>query len=97
MTIENKTIEMKNERSECDYCKRTDRGEKIIISSPRFDYDGPLILHEKCNEALFFYGLLLRDSNIKDGHKLVELANWLAGVQIKTRNRDKVGGASCNS
>jgi len=76
---------IKNERSECDYCKKTDRREKIEIGSPRFDYDGPLLLHPKCNEALMIYGLLLRSSSIKDGHKLSELANRLAGVQIKTR------------
>ncbi len=77
----------KKELSECDYCKRSDRREKIIISSPRFDYDGPLELHTKCNEALLFYGLLLRSSSIKDGYKLSELANRLAGVQIRRQGR----------
>jgi len=78
------TIE--NERSQCDYCKRIDGRKKIEIHSPRFDDDdGPLLLHPNCNEALMFYGLLLRSSSIKDGHKLVNLANRLAGVQIKTR------------
>lgn len=81
---------MKKEMTECALCKRTDRRKKIPIGSPRFDYDGPLYLHEKCNEALFFYGLLLRDSNIQDGHKLSELADRLAGVQIKTRKRKEV-------
>lgn len=76
-----------NERSECALCKRTDRRKKIPISSPRFDYDGPLEFHPKCHEAILFYGLLLRSSSIKDGHKLVTLANRLAGVQIKTRKK----------
>lgn len=89
MTIENKTIEMKNEMSECGYCKMVDEEEKIIISSPD-DYDGPLELHVRCNEALFFYAQLLRVSDIKDGYKLVDLANWLAGVEIKTRKRKEV-------
>ncbi len=75
---------MKKEVTECGYCKRTDRREKIIISEPG-EYDDSLSLHKKCNEALMFYGLLLRSSSIKDGHKLGELADRLAGVQIKTR------------
>lgn len=85
MTKENKITE-KNEMIECDYCKISDEKEKIIISS-KYDYDGPLQLHEKCNEALLFYGLLLRVSNIKDPNKLVDLANQLAGVEIEVRKR----------
>ena len=77
---------MKKEMTECIYCKRTDRREKKLFSEPG-DFDDPVYIHNKCNEALKFYGLLLRDSNIKDGHKLVTLANRLAGVQIKTRKK----------
>ena len=74
----------KNELTECIYCERTDRREKKLFSVPG-DFDDPVYIHNKCNEALKFYGLLLRSSNIKDGHKLGELANRLAGVQIKRR------------
>lgn len=85
MTTENRTGEIINEITECAFCKRIDRKKKIIISSPKYDYDGPLVLHSKCNEALLFFGLLLRSSRVEDGHKLSQLANRLAGVQIKRR------------
>ncbi len=74
----------KNELTECIYCERIDRREKILFSEIG-DFDDPTYIHYKCNEALMFYGLLLRSSSIKDGHKLGELADRLAGVQIKTR------------